>query len=163
MYRWDNRALSSFFPRGSGLGTEVRHYETNVTSGLGRFVDEQFDVVWYDAGTQNLADYLGLTVTLLAASETYKVPYVVLNGIIFAAAVDLVDNIFRNSITDTAVKLETRPDWANAALSDHLVITSGPDCDAQVAMIQTMFRRKYGIANVLNAGFRGVVGLRPSL
>lgn len=101
--------------------------------------------------------------TLLATSETYKVPYVVLNGIIFVVAVDLVDNIFRNSITETVVKLKTRPDWANAVLSDYLVIASVPDCDAQMAMIQMMFRRKYGIANVLNAGFRGVVELRPSL
>ncbi|MGH3962052.1 MAG: hypothetical protein ACRDRY_02175 [Pseudonocardiaceae bacterium] len=163
MYRWDNRALSSFFPKGSGLGTEVRHYETNVTSSLGRFVDEQFDVVWYDADTQDLAEYLSLTVTLLITGESYGIPYVVLDGTIFAVAVDLTDNIFRNSITDTVVKLETRPGSSNATLGDHLIIRSVPDQDAQVAMIQMRFRRKYGVANALSEGFRAVVGLRPPL
>jgi hypothetical protein len=84
LYRWDHRAISSFFPGGNRWGAEVRHYETPVTSGLGAFVDEQFTLLWNDPRTQDLVAYLRLPVDIPEAGGTVHVRYVECEDVVYA-------------------------------------------------------------------------------
>ncbi|MCA1603262.1 MAG: hypothetical protein LC776_17035, partial [Acidobacteria bacterium] len=161
LYRWDNRALSSFFPMGSGVGTDVRHYETNVTSGLGRFVDEQFDLIWQDSQTEQLNDYLFLSVTLTVTSTIYTAQYVLIGEELFAATIELADHVFRNLITDLTVHLRVLPAKLRETAVRNFEMHVVPDDDDVVATVSACFERKYGTASALQSAFRAVFRLVP--
>lgn len=161
LYRWDNRALSSFFPMGSGVGTDVRHYETNVTSGLGRFVDEQFELIWQDSQTEYLNNYLFLSVTLTVTSITYTAQYVLVGEELFAATFELADHVFRNLITDLTVHLRVLPAKLREAAIRNFEMRVVSDDDDVVAAVSACFERKYGTASALQSAFRAVFRLVP--
>ena len=154
LYRWDNRAISSFFPMGTGLGTEVRHYETNVTSSLGRFVDEQFDLAWRDRGTRDLQDYLTVSMTLVATGRRYRAPYVVANDHVYVASLQLTDSLFRNALHGGEVLLEL--------LDQEITYTvqTVPDGDPSATRIEELMRRKY-TPESRRDGLEGVLRLLP--
>ena len=155
LYRWDNRAISSFFPMGTGLGTEVRHYETNVTSSLGKFVDEQFDLAWRDPDTRDLQDYLTVTMTLLATGRRYRARYVVVAGRVYVASLQLTDSLYRNALHGTEVRLE-RPDSDTP-----YTVQTVPDGDPAAERIGELMRRKY-TADARRDGLQGVLLLLPT-
>ena len=161
LYRWDNRALSSFFPMGSGVGTDVRHYETNVTSGLGRFVDEQFDLIWQDNQTEQLNGYLFLSITLTVTSKIYTAQYVLVGEELFAATLELGDDVFRNLITDLTVHLHVLPAKLRETAIRNFKMQGVPDDDDVVAAVSACFERKYGAASALQPAFRAVFRLVP--
>ncbi|MBM2616580.1 hypothetical protein JIG36_13530 [Actinoplanes sp. LDG1-06] len=110
LYRWDNRALSSFFPAGDRWGSDVRHYETNVTSGLGHFVDDQFSLIWNDKRSRDLTTYLRLPLRIQATGRTFHARYVILDDGLYAIAPELTDSLMRNASTDWRVCVEDTPD-----------------------------------------------------
>lgn len=156
LYRWDNRAISSFFPMGTGLGTEVRHYETNVTSSLGRFVDEQFDLAWRDRDTRDLQEYLTVTMTLLATGRRYRARYVVADDQVYVASLQLTDSLFRNELQGTEVRLDV-PRPVNG---DRYTVQTVPDGDPAAEVIEELMRRKY-TAEARRDGMQGVLRLLP--
>lgn len=157
LYRWDNRAISSFFPMGTGLGTEVRHYETNVTSSLGRFVDEQFGLAWRDRDTRELQDYLTVSMTLVATGRRYRARYVVTDGLVYVASLQLTDSLFRNALHGTEVRLD-RPLPGD---DDRYTVQTVPDGDPSADTIDELMRRKYA-AEVRRDGMQGVLRLLPT-
>ena len=157
LYRWDNRAISSFFPMGTGLGTEVRHYETNVTSSLGRFVDEQFDLAWRDRDTRDLQDYLTVSMTLVATGRRYRARYVVADDQVYVASLQLTDSLFRNQLHGTEVRLD-RPRHGDGA---GYTVQTVADGDPAAEVIEELMRRKY-TAEARRDGMQGVLRLLPT-
>ena len=157
LYRWDNRAISSFFPMGTGLGTDVRHYETNVTSSLGRFVDEQFDLAWRDRDTRDLQDYLTVSMTLVATGRRYRARYVVADDQVYVASLQLTDSLFRNQLHGTEVRLDL-PRHANGI---GYTVQTVPDGDPAAEVIEELMRRKY-TAEARRDGMQGVLRLLPT-
>ena len=158
LYRWDNRAISSFFPMGTGLGTEVRHYETNVTSSLGRFVDEQFDLAWRDRDTRTLEDYLTVSMTLVATGRRYRARYIVVDGHVYVASRQLTDSLYRNALHGTQGRL----DQAGRDAGDDTAYTvqTVPDGNPAAGHIEELMRRKYA-AEARRDGLQGVLRLVP--
>ena len=77
MYRWDDRALVSFYPVGA-LSGQTAQLEVSVGSPLGGFVNERFQTVWRSA-----APFQALTPVTLndgALERTYLVRYVDFEG-----------------------------------------------------------------------------------
>ena len=157
LYRWDNRAISSFFPMGTGLGTDVRHYETNVTSSLGRFVDEQFDLAWRDRDTRDLQDYLTVSMTLVATGRRYRARYVVADDQVYVASLQLTDSLFRNQLHGTEVRLD-RPRHGDGA---GYTVQTVADGDPAAEVIEELMRRKY-TAEARRDGMQGVLRLLPT-
>jgi hypothetical protein len=158
LYRWDNRAISSFFPMGTGLGTEVRHYETNVTSSLGRFVDEQFDLAWRDRDTRDLQDFLTVSMTLVATGRRYRARYVIAEGQVYVASLQLTDSLFRNALHGTEVRIDLpRPDDGT-----RYTVETVPDGDPAAETIEELMRRKY-TAEARRDGMQGVLRLLPTV
>ena len=155
LYRWDNRAISSFFPMGTGLGTEVRHYETNVTSSLGRFVDEQFGLAWRDRDTRDLQDFLTVSMTLVATGRRYRARYVVADGEVYVASLQLTDSLFRNQLYGTEVRLDA------PLAGTRYTVRTVPDGDPAEQVIDELMRRKYA-AEARRDGMQGVLRLLPA-
>lgn len=158
LYSYDQRALCSFFPLGSNLGTDVRHYETNVTSGLARFVDEQFQTVWQHTDTQSLSDYLHLMLRAASSDRDHLVQHVAIDGELYAASSELVDDLFRNSPQEQLIHARDalgndRPSYSYQAVAD---------LDPSAGRILAAFEMKYGSHSALLHGFQSVIRLLES-
>lgn len=98
MYRWDGQAISSFFPMGNWVGSDIKHYETNMNSRLAQFVDEQFELLWRDVDTIPISRYFYLRVDV-ALTETesavHTLEYVTVAGDIYVAGYQLNETIRR--------------------------------------------------------------------
>jgi len=138
LYRWDNRALSSFFPAGDRWGSDVRHYETNVTSGLGHFVDEQFTLIWNDERSRDLTAYLRLPVRIQATGRTFQVRFVVLDDGLYAIDPALTDSLMRNASTDWRVGV------GNAAEKEYTAQGVPDDAEDAWESILEFYTLKYG-------------------
>ena len=138
LYRWDNRALSSFFPAGDRWGSDVRHYETNVTSGLGHFVDDQFTLLWNDKRSRDLSTYLRLAIRIQATGRTFQVRYVVLDDGVYTIAPELTDSLMRNASTDWRVCVE------DAAEKEYLARGVPDDDEEAWEAILEFYTLKYG-------------------
>lgn len=68
MFRWDDRALISFFPIGVRASASP-HLEVQMSSTIGEFVQGRFDDLWHHLSTRNLADYIALPLTVLRDGE----------------------------------------------------------------------------------------------
>ena len=154
LYSYDQRALCSFFPLGSNLGTDVRHYETNVTSGLARFVDEQFDTVWFHEDTRALADYMHARITVGESGREHVAQHVLIGRDLYVASAELMDDFFRNSSRNDAVRMVGLQVFSGEILLD--VVS---DRDPMVELISQAFATKYGGGNVLATGFHAVIRL----
>jgi hypothetical protein len=63
MFRWDDKALISFFPIGVRASASP-HLEVYLESPLGEFVQGRFDDLWRHASTRPLSDYVTVPVTV---------------------------------------------------------------------------------------------------
>jgi hypothetical protein len=159
LYRWDNRAISSFFPAGTRIGTEVRHYETNVTSSLGRFVDEQFDIVWRASDTKELHEYLFVSLKIIATGQQYSTPYVVLDDVPYVSSMDLMADLFRNAMTEVEVQILSTASHTSAAPVSFFTLQTVPDNDPSASGVWDFFSRKYSGQVVLPESMRGILRL----
>ncbi len=159
LYRWDNRAISSFFPGGTGVGAEVRHYETNVTSSLGKFVDEQFDIVWGDDDTNDIQEYLSLSLKLLATGHEYLTPYIVLQNVLYVTSMEVVDSLFRNAVGEAEVHVTSRYRTEGMMRLNSFTLQTVPDNDPSAAAVCDLFARKYSGYTVVPSSMQGVLRL----
>lgn len=149
MYRWDSRAISSFFPMGNWEGSDIKHYETNMTSRLAQFVDDQFQLIWHDADTISLASYFKVNLDIAVPglefiSRTAK--YVVYQDEVYVAGRGIVEELYRLRAIDPQVRLRQVPPGARLA-GDRLILVPA---DRNVSNhLQLLFHRKYGLANPL--------------
>lgn len=164
MYRWDGRAISSFFPMGNALGTDVKHYETSAASRLAQFVDEQFELVLNDDMTRTLDEYLRLTLrvtddgTSLAA---FSVNYVVLEGEVYVETQQLTEYVVAAGLRHPTVEISSpiRHPGAPAATAYKLMPVEGPESVGKA--IATAFDKKYGPDNQLSQNHSLVYALSP--
>ncbi|MEV6971682.1 hypothetical protein AB0M47_41950 [Hamadaea sp. NPDC051192] len=163
MYRWDSRAVSSFFPKGNWVGSDIKHYETSMNSRLAQFVDEQFDLLWRDAETVPLGEYflVDLDIATPAADFlTRRAQYAVVDGELFIAAADIVTELYRMRVVDPQVRV----DWDTLPIEppDGPVSLLPVDAD-RLPTLRTHFHRKYGTASAI-AGADSVlrIGVSPT-
>ena len=161
LYAWDQRAMCSFFPMGSNVGTDVRHYETNVTSGLARFVCEQFDTVWRDVETRDLEEYLYLPLSVQPgsteqAARRHVVQHVTHEGEVFAASVDLVVDLLRTEQKTEEPTFLVADAWQTRHRFE--IVASDDPLGSQVS---TAFQKKYGSASATRSGLDVMVRLLP--
>jgi len=149
MYRWDSRAVSSFFPKGNWVGSDIKHYETSMNSRLAQFVDEQFDLLWRDAETIPLGEYflIDLDIATPAADFlTRRAQYAVVDGELFVAAGDIVAELYRMRVVDPQVRV----DWDTLPIEPPDGPVSLLSVDAErLPALRTHFHRKYGAASAL--------------
>ncbi|MBK6873421.1 MAG: hypothetical protein IPJ14_08540 [Kineosporiaceae bacterium] len=155
LYLTDQRALCSFLSQGTNLGTDVRHYDTSIMSGLARFVDEQFDVIWGHRTTRALDSYWHLPLTTSSDGRRYDVQYVELDEVIYVASRRLIDVLFRRRLQDEQVSVPVNGSVAVFTLEASL------DSSDEVSGIRTALDRKYGSRSELRQGLGAVVKLIP--
>lgn len=160
LYLFDQRALCSFFSSGNDVGTDARHYDTTVMSGLARFVDEQFDTVWDHPATRTLDRYWLLPVSSeVTRKAAVQAQYVEVEGTVYIASRRLVDLLFRSSATPSVVRLHvTMPDGSTSVHPVDITLR-GED---EVALVREAFARKYGSQSELLGGFGAVLKLLPA-
>ncbi len=66
MFRWDDRALISFFPIGVRASASP-HLEVQLNSPLGEFVQGRFDDLWRHPSTRELTEYVAVPITVYLA------------------------------------------------------------------------------------------------
>jgi hypothetical protein len=149
MYRCDSRAISSFFPMGNWEGSDIKHYETNMTSRLAQFVDDQFQLIWQDADTITLSSYFKLDLDIVIPGSdfiTWSTQYVVNQEQVFIAGHGIVEELYRLRAIDPQVRLSLVPPGARFD-GERLILVPA---DRSVSNhLQFLFQRKYGPANPL--------------
>ena len=150
-YRWDRRTISSFFPMGNGLGSDIKHYETNIVSGLGGFVDDQFDLIWADSATRMLDEFLNLPLAILVDGTERRSaePYVHIDGEIFIIAPDLVEDLYRMRTGQPEVRLLRTLKHLTLGPEPLVLEPLARDDDRTPTLLRT-FLRKYGRAGPLD-------------
>lgn len=149
MYRWDARAVSSFFPMGNWEGSDIKHYETNMTSRLAQFVDDQFQLIWNDTDTITLSSYFELSLDIAVPGVEFisrSAKYVVYQDQVYLAGRGIVEELYRLRAIDPQVRLRQAPPGAQLD-GDRLILVPA---DRTVSNhLQLLFHRKYGPANPL--------------
>jgi hypothetical protein len=149
MYRWDARAISSFFPMGNWEGSDIKHYETNMTSRLAQFVDDQFQLIWHDADTIALSSYFELSLDIAVPGVEFisrSAKYVVYEDQVYIAGRGIVEDLYRLRAIDPQVRLRQVPPAARLD-GDRLILVPA---DRNVSNpLQLLFHRKYGPVNPL--------------
>jgi hypothetical protein len=149
MYRWDSRAVSSFFPMGNWIGSDIKHYETNMTSRLAQFVDEQFELIWRHPDTVPLADYVTVALDIATPEADFlsrRAQYVVHDGHIYVAAREIAAELYRMRVVDPQVRI----DWdAVVAAPPPGPVSLLPVERGLLPTLRARFHRKYGAASAL--------------
>ena len=149
MYRWDDRALVSFYPVGklSGQSTQL---EVSVDSPLGDFVNTRFQQVWRSA-----APFQALVVVTVrddVSERNYLVRYVDLDGARYL-----------QSVRVEAFRLRARgPVTAEQDGTAHRLVQVDPEDRELITRLDTAFRDVYGAVSdtpyvrlsALTPGFR---------
>jgi hypothetical protein len=149
MYRWDGQAISSFFPMGNWVGSDIKHYETNMNSRLAQFVDEQFVLLWRDVDTVPVVRYMYVEVRISLADaqvESRSLEYVLAEETIYVAGHQIVDLLYRSGITESSAHVTHF--HRGIQESSRLVLLSGPETEN--LRLHKLFYRKYGSSSPLD-------------
>ena len=163
MYRYDARAISSFFPMGNALGTDVKHYETSATSRLAQFVDDQFELLWNHDETRTLEEYLRITLHLTdrnAVVGSFTANFVVHEGSILLETRQLADHV-GSPVARAVVSI---PDAGRLPVAPSAVLYELTPVDWEQTpsgSVLRAFERKYGPANRLSGDHTVVFRLEP--
>jgi hypothetical protein len=156
LYSWDRRAFSSFFPLGNWRGDDIKHYETGVASGLGSFVNEQFELLWEDAETQSLDEYMTLSLRVVSpsASRLIDVLYCQSADQLYVVSQPLISHLFSLRDEDRSVFLAEGRNGLRYTTSQNLSAGAiGPHGeDDEGRRVLTALRMKYGDALVQEEG-----------
>ena len=149
LYRWDDRALFSFFPIGRS-SHETPKLETQVLTPWGQFVQGRFEELWHDTRTLPLQRYMYLPLEVAASDTTreqMQVRFVWFDGLCYVSEPALLRHIARHGIRSLSVHPDMS-DWrdANDASTAYALkmldeITQSSD------EISEKFRTKYGSAH----------------
>jgi hypothetical protein len=103
VYRWDEKALVSFFPVGK-ISSQGVHLEVAVGSPLGEFVNERFNSLW--TVSNDLGRFMRLPVTLVDATVAdphLEVEFVHLDGRFYVSDPRMVAHLARRRTGATLV------------------------------------------------------------
>ena len=95
MFRWDDKALISFFPIGI-RASSAPHLEVYLTSPLGEFVQSRFDDLWRHPSSRDLVDYLTVPVSVRHRGEVVRdcqVPFVRAGQACFVDGAPMIDQL----------------------------------------------------------------------
>lgn len=149
MYRWDARAISSFFPMGNWEGSDIKHYETNMTSRLAQFVDDQFQLIWNDSDTITLSSYFELKLDIAVPGVEFisrRAKYVIYQDHVYVAGRGIVEELYRLRAIDPQVRLKEVPPGARLNGGRLILMPAERNVSNH---LQLLFHRKYGSANPL--------------
>jgi len=149
MYRWDGRAVSSFFPLGNWVGSDIKHYETNMNSRLAQFVDEQFELIWRHPDTVPLTDYATVALDIATPEADFlsrRAQYVVHDGHVHIAAREIAAELYRMRVVDPQVRLDWDAVSAAPPPGPVSLLTVEPGL---LPTLRARFHRKYGTASEL--------------
>ena len=100
VYRWDEKALVSFFPVGK-ISSQGVQLEVPVRSPLGEFVNERFNSLW--TGSKDLGRFMRLPVTLVDTDQHLDVEFAHLDGKFYVADPRMVAQMARRRTGATLV------------------------------------------------------------
>ena len=164
MYRYDARAISSFFAMGNVLGTDVKHYETSATSQLAQFVDDQFELLWNDDSTRTLEEYLRITLYLTDQNTvvgTFTANFVVHEDAILLETRLLYDHVVAAQVSQAVVSI---PAASRLPVTPNAVLYELAEVDwsqTPSGAVLRAFEHKYGQRNRLGADHSVVYRLVP--
>jgi hypothetical protein len=164
IYRWDWRTISSFFPSGNLFGSDIRHYETNVASGLGAFVNEQFDLLWVDENTQTLMDYMTATIDVVdrsGARRAFRVKYICHEDGLYVVDRGLVEYLFSRQNHKPVISMQSRVQDLGCEGGSFQAIPLQGENPSLLSHIGNHFRQKYGPDSPIKRGQELRVLLRP--
>lgn len=137
LYRWDDKALVSFFPLGrlSGQGAQL---EVTVSSPLGEFVNERFNAIW--AAGRDIDEFMLMPITVRGAQPVrdFEVEYVEVDGLLYIADSRMVAEMARRRAEPVIAHCQQgRPLLAELMMVD--------DRDAKLTgALMDRFQEKYG-------------------
>lgn len=138
VYRWDEKALVSFFPVGK-ISSQGAHLEVTVSSPLGGFVNERFNSLW--TVSKDIERFMRLPVTLIDAAVTdqhLEVEFVHLGGRFYVGDPRMVAQMARRRTGATLVYSHD----GQQVLNELIMVD-----DAQSELLVTLsdqFLEKYG-------------------
>jgi hypothetical protein len=146
IFRWDDKALISFFPIGVRASASP-HLEVYLASPLGEFVQGRFDDLWRHPSTRDLTEYVAVPVTVYHRTVPLRsctVHFVRLDDACFIDGAPMVDQLTDHGtgrlevVTQYPVVLDGRT--ATAFRLARVDVETVPDR----ASVLAMFDRKYG-------------------
>jgi hypothetical protein len=92
-YRWDRRALISFFPTNRS-SENTNQYETSVESSFAQFVEQRFEESWDAPNTYTLQQYFELPIAIVRDGEqrATRADWVLRDGTMYLAHHTLIDH-----------------------------------------------------------------------
>lgn len=146
LYRWDDKALISFFPIGV-RAYDARQIEAYMDSPLGQFMASRFDELWGTSTTRTLDDFMALPLTIRlgdAALATSDAHFVRLGEEFFVDGRTLLDHLADHGVHQLTVAT-ARPldvgEWRGSAFG--MVRVDHRDRRQRTAVVQ-QFDAKYG-------------------
>ncbi len=146
LYRWDDKALMSFFPVGV-RAYDARQIEAYMDSPLGQFMESRFDELWASSTTRTIEDFMSLALSVrlgdatLATSDAH---FVKLDGDCFVDGRALLDHLADHGVHQlslaTASPLEVGQ-WRGSAFD--MVRLDHRDRRRRAAVVE-LFDLKYG-------------------
>jgi hypothetical protein len=146
IFRWDDKALISFFPIGVRASASP-HLEVYLTSPLGEFVQGRFDDLWRHPSTRELTEYVAVPVTVYHRDvplRSCEVHFVRLEDACFIDGAPMVDQLTDHGtgrlevVTGYPVQLDGR-----TVTTFRLARVDGETVPDRASVLGT-FDRKYG-------------------
>jgi hypothetical protein len=146
LYRWDDKALISFFPVGV-RAYDARQIEAFMDSPLGQFMESRFDELWGSSTTRAIDDFMSLALTVQLGDDTLgtgDAHFVKLDGDCFVDGRSLLDHLADHGVHQlslaTASPLEVGQ-WRGSAFD--MVRLDHRDRRHRAAVVE-LFDIKYG-------------------
>lgn len=152
MFRWDDKALISFFPVGV-RASAAPHLEVFMGSPLGEFVESRFDYLWGHPSTRRLDEYICLPMALRydgAVLRRCEVHFVMLPDGWCIDGSPIVDQLTDHGTGPLEVEL-SRP-LAVDGWSGTRFRLARVDADGQRARVFALFDAKYGPRRLAGPG-----------
>ncbi|MFR9775082.1 hypothetical protein ACL02O_03365 [Micromonospora sp. MS34] len=152
MFRWDEKALISFFPIGV-RASAAPHLEVFMGSPLGEFVESRFDELWWHPSTRPLEEYICLPVTLRHDGVVLRscvMHFVVTAGGWCIDGSPIVDQLTDFGTGPLEVEL-SRPLAVNGWSGTRFRLAR-VDGDAERARVFALFDAKYGPRRLIGPG-----------
>ncbi|WP_319461349.1 hypothetical protein [Micromonospora sp. RTP1Z1] len=152
MFRWDDKALISFFPIGV-RASAAPHLEVFIGSPLGEFVESRFDELWRHPSTRRLAEYVCLPMALRYDGVVLRSCEVHFVALVDGWCIDgspIVDQLTDHGTGPLEVQL-SRP-LAVDGWSGTRFRLARVDEDAQRARVFALFDAKYGPRRLAGPG-----------
>ncbi|HEU4422937.1 MAG TPA: hypothetical protein VFR67_10445 [Pilimelia sp.] len=146
MFRWDDKALISFFPIGI-RASAAPHLEVFLASPLGDFVQGRFDDLWRHPSTRELDDHMVVPVAVHHRGELLRscgVPFIHVGGLCFIDGSPMIDQLTDHGSGQLEI-VTTRPltvgGWSGTVF--RLARVDG-DSVPDRAGVLALFEAKYG-------------------